>query len=101
MANGLKTKLFVNGVQVNLNEFAHQYLTRVIICAVSMLKGGENVKTLIFTLDGQKPELVINDNKVPLSPFPRQALVGTITGLVSSLRGVDAINSISIDISNK
>jgi hypothetical protein len=96
MNSQLVTKLFVNGEAINLNEFAHQYLTKVIICAVSMLKGGDNVKTLDFTFDGKKPVLVINDKTIPLSPFPKQALVGTITGLVSSLRGVHTIKSIRI-----
>lgn len=34
-----ETVLKVNDVQIDLNEFAHQFITRIVICAVSMLKG--------------------------------------------------------------
>jgi hypothetical protein len=93
-----KTNLTVNAVNVDLNEFAHGFVTNIVICAVSMLKGGEDVKSLFFTLENHKPNLVINGKTIPLSSFPRDALVGTITGMVSTLKGITHIESISITI---
>jgi hypothetical protein len=93
-----ETKLSVNNVRIELNEFSHQYVTKIVLCAVSMLKGGDQVKTLVFTLEGDKTGLVINDAIVPLSPFPRDALRGTFSGMASSLRGVDKINSLRIEM---
>ena len=93
-----ETRLLVNNTLIELNEFAHEYVTRVVICAVSMLKGGAEVKTLDFTLENNKPILIINNDNVPLSAFPRDALVGTFTGVASSLRGVHEINRLQITI---
>ncbi len=91
-----KTELMVNDQRIDLNEFAHGYVTNIVLCAVSMLKGGENVKTLVFKLEKHLPKLTINENTIPLSPFPRDALVGTFTGMVSSLKGVNRIDNLQI-----
>jgi hypothetical protein len=93
-----ETRLFVNNQRVELNEFAHQYVTKIVLCAVSMLKGGEKVKTLVYTLEGDSSELVINAIPIPLSAFPRDALRGTFRGVASSLRGVHEINSLRIEL---
>ena len=93
-----ETVLKVNETKIDLNEFAHEYVTRIVLCAVSMLKGGTEVKELVYTLEGNKTALVINNKSVPLSAFPRDALLGTFTGVASSLRGVDQINNLNIEI---
>ena len=92
------TRLKVNEASIELNEFAHEFVTRIVICAVSMLKGGEEVKELLFDLGDNKLNLVINHKTIPLSAFPKDALVGTFTGMVSSLKGVDQINKLNIEI---
>ena len=98
MSAKLETKLIVNNTPVDLNEFAHEYVTRIVVCAVSMLKGGSDVNKLVFDLENNKASLTINDKEVPLSAFPRDALVGTFTGVASSLRGVREINHLQIII---
>ncbi len=98
MPEKLKTQLKVNDSLIELNEFAHEFITRIVICAVSMLKGGTGVKSLVFNLEGEEVDLTINDKAIPLSAFPKDALVCTFTGMVSSLRGVDQINKLYIDI---
>jgi hypothetical protein len=94
----LETSLKVNDTPIDLNEFAHNYITQIVICAVSMLKGGQNVSSLAFNLEGKKVSLIINEKPVPLTPFPRDAVIGTFTGMASSLRGVREINKLQIDI---
>jgi len=94
----LETKLVVNGIPIELNEVAHKFLTNIMICAVSMLKGGNNVTTLDYSLDGDQVSLIINDQIIPLSPFPRDAVKGTISGMVSSLKGVHKIDSLQVKI---
>jgi hypothetical protein len=93
-----ETELFVNDQKIDLNEFAHGYVTNIVICAVSMLKGGENVKSLIFKLENRQPKLTINEKVIPLSPFPRDALMGTFTGMASSLKGVSRVDNLRIVI---
>ncbi len=98
MSDTFKTTLTINNLPIDLNEFAHQFITRIVICAVSMLKGGEDVQTLSYSLAGSKTELRINGQQVPLTPFPKAALNGAITGMVSSLRGVNKIENVTIEI---
>jgi len=94
----LSTRIFVNNENVSLNEFAHSYMTKIVICAVSLLKGGQNVEKLSFLLENKAASLTINDRNVPLSPFPHAALIGTFSGMVSSLRGIDKIDKLNIEI---
>jgi hypothetical protein len=98
MADDFQTKLAINSRPVDLNEFAHGYVTRIVLCAVSMFKGGENVKDLIYTIDGKNSRLVINDKLVALGSFTNLALFGTVTGMVSSLKGVTTVNTLKIEI---
>ena len=98
MASDLKTSISVNNSPVDLNEFAHTYITRIVLCAVSMLKGGQDVKSLSYDLSGDKVSLIINNADIPLSPFPRAALIGTFSGMVSSLRGIDKIERLQIEM---
>jgi hypothetical protein len=93
-----ETRLLVNAADIDLNEFAHQYLTKIVLCAVSMLKGGTDVKELVYTLEGGKTGLNINSAAIPLSPFPRDALRETFKGVALSLRGVDKIDSLKIEM---
>jgi hypothetical protein len=98
MDAAFETSLFVNNIKIELNEFAHGYVTQIVLCAVSLLKGGKDVKTLVYSLDGNSSSLTINNLSVPLSPFPRDALRGTFSGMASSLRGVDKVNSLRIEM---
>jgi hypothetical protein len=93
-----ETRLLVNDKGIDLNEFAHQYVTKIVLCAVSMLKGGTDVKDLVYTLEGGKTGLIINGAAIPLSPYPRDALRETFKGVALSLRGVDKIDSLKIEI---
>jgi hypothetical protein len=98
MTANFQTKLTINSKPVDLNEFAHGYVTNIVLCAVSMFKGGENVKDLLYTIDGKNSRLVINGKPVILSAFPNSAFFGTVTGMVSSLRGVNIVNTLIIDM---
>jgi len=98
MTAGLKTRLTVNGVPVDLSEYAHNFITQIVICAVSMLKGGTDVKTLVFNLENNRPSLTVNEKDIPFFGFPKDALPGTFRGMVSSLRGINEINSLRIEI---
>jgi hypothetical protein len=98
MPLNFQTKLTINSNPIDLNEFAHGYVTRIVICAVSMFKGGENVNDLLYTIEGKESKLVINGKHVILSPFPNGALFGTVTGMVSALREVNKVNTLRLEI---
>jgi hypothetical protein len=98
MSINYQTTLSVNTKAVPLNEFAHGYVTQIVLCAVSMFKGGENVKDLHYTINGKKTELIINDHPIVLGHFTHDALFGTVTGMVSSLRDVNKVDTLKLDI---
>jgi hypothetical protein len=98
MGPAFATSLYVNKERIALNEFAHNYVTNIVLCAVSMLKGGSGVKTLVFSLEGNIPSLVVNDLPVPLISYPREALSETFKGVALSLHGISTVNSLRIEV---
>jgi len=98
MDKNLGAELEVNNVSIELNPFAEQFLTRIVVGAVSCLKGAENIRDLELYLERGDVKLVVNGNELPLTPFPTDIINNTITGLVSSLKGVDKIDSLRVTV---
>ena len=98
MEKNLGTELAVNNVSVELNPFVEEFLTRIVVGAVSSLKGAENIGDLELYLERGNVQLVVNGNELPLTPFPKDVITNTITGLVSSLKGVGKIDSLKINV---
>ncbi len=98
MDKKLRAELEVNKVSIKLNPFAEQFLTRIVVGAVSSLKGAENIRGLELYLERGDVKLIVNGNELPLTPFPRDIITNTITGLVSSLKGVSKIDSLKINV---
>jgi hypothetical protein len=96
-----QTKLTINSKSIDLNEFAHGYITGMVICAVSMFRGGEDVKELVYDIEGKKSNLVINGKQVILSQFPNDAFWGTVTGMVSALRGGNKVDTLKLEIQTR
>jgi len=99
MGKNLGAELEINNVSTKLNPFVEQFLTRIVVGAVSCLKGAEDIGDLEFYLERGDVQLVVNGNEIPLTPFPRDVITNTIIGLVSSLKGVGKIDSLKINIS--
>lgn len=93
-----KTELTVNGKNVSLTEYAHNYLTNILICAVSMFRGGEDVQILQYNVDGEVTGLVINKKTIPLTQYLTNAFKGIVFGIVLPLKGIDSINTLEINI---
>ena len=98
MNENLETKLAVNNVSIELNPFAEGFLARIVVGAVSSLRGAENIQDLELYLERGDVTLVVNGNEIPLTPFPKDIFTNTITGLVSSLKGVGKIDSLKINV---
>ena len=93
-----RTVLNVNEREISLNEYARKYLTNVVICAVSMLKGGQNVVTLHYVINSGESNLIINDQKIEMIPFLTNALKGIVSGITAALKGVEEIDTLTLDI---
>jgi len=98
MENNLKAELEVNNVSVELNPFVEEFLTRIVVGAVSSLKGAENIQELELYLERGDVKIVVNGNELPLTPFPADIIANTITGLVFSLEGVDKIDNLRVKV---
>jgi len=98
MDKNLGAELAVNNVSVELNPFAEQLLTQIVVGAVSSLKGAENIRDLELYLERGDVKLFVNGSELPLTPFPSDIIANTITGLVSSLKGVGKIDSLKINV---
>jgi len=98
MGKNLKAELEVNNVSVELNPFVEEFLTRIVVGAVSSLKGAENIQELELYLERGDVKIVVNGNELPLTPFPADIIANTITGLVSSLEGVDKIDNLRVKV---
>jgi len=101
MEKNLKAELEINNVSVELNPFAEGFLARIVVGAVSSLRGAENIRNLELYLEGGDVKLVVNGNEIPLTPFPREVITNTITGLVSSLKGISKIESLKVNVKAK
>jgi hypothetical protein len=101
MEKNLGATLQVNGAGIGINQFVEQFLIRIVVGAVSSLKGGEDMHYGELLLEGGNLTIGVNGNELPLTPFPEDIITNTITGLVSSLKGVSKIRSLKIDIRAK
>jgi len=98
MAKNYATKLLVNGEEIDLTQFPEEFLTNVVIAAVSSLKDVDDIKTLQLYEDEGNTKIVVNGEKVTLTTFPNDYVTNTVNGLLSTLRGVDTIKTVKIDI---
>ena len=88
-------------MSIELNPFAEGFLARIVVGAVSSLRGAENIRDLELCLEGGDVNIVVNGKELPLTPFPREVITNTITGLVSSLKGISKIESLKVNIKAK
>jgi len=98
MEKNLGAELTVNNISTELNPFVEEFLTRIVVGAVSCLKGAEDIGNLELYLEQGDVKLVVNGNEIPLTPFPRDVITNTIIGLVSSLKGVGKIDRLKISV---
>jgi hypothetical protein len=98
MKESFRAELKIDGVSVEINPFVEEFLARVIVGAVSSLKGVENIKSLQVRQKKGNVEITANGKDIPLTPFPNDIISNTLVGIVSSLRGVDDIESIDISV---
>ena len=92
----IKSALWVNGMPIDLNAFVEEFLGRIVIGAVSCLRGAENLKSLDLRLSQDELVITVNNAEISLTQFPKEVITATIVALVSSLKGVDKISSLNI-----
>ena len=98
MKENLEAKLQVNSVSVGLNPFVEEFLARIVIGAVSSLKGAQNIRNLELYMQQKDVRIVLNGNDLGLTPFPKEIIANTLIGLISSLKEVAQIKDVKINI---
>ena len=98
MAKNYDIKLLVNDEEIDLTPFPAEFLTNVVIAAVSSLKDVDDIENLELYVDGGNTKIVVNNEIIPITAFPNDYVANTINGLLSTLRGVDNIKTAKIDI---
>ena len=101
MAKNYDTKLLVNNEPIELTPFPAEFLSSVVIAAVSSLKDVDDIKTLELYEDEGNAKIVVNGERITLTTFPNDYVTNTINGLLSTLRGVETIKTVKIDIKSK
>jgi len=98
MAKNYDIELLVNNESIELTPFPAEFLSNVVIAAVSSLKDVDGVNTLELYEDDGNTKIVVNGDRVTLTTFPNDYVTNTINGLLSTLRGVETIKTVKIDI---
>ena len=98
MTKNLETTLIVNTKTIELSPFPADFLTNVVLAAVSSLKGGEVITSLELYLKEDEVQITVNGKPLIIIAFPNDVIVNTLTGLVSTLKGVEKIETIQITI---
>ena len=96
MKEALTATLSINKAPTEMNPFVEQFLARVVVAAVSTLKGTEEMESLEVYIEKREVSIVVNGKELPLTPFPSDIIVNTLEGLVSTLKGVDRVESLDI-----
>jgi len=98
MNEDFKAELMVNGEPIELNPFTELFLSRIVLGAVSSLRGAEDVHKLEMHLERGDVEIFVNGSQLSVTPFPRDIITNTVTGLVSTLKGVGEIESVHLEV---
>ena len=98
MNKSLKTKLWVNKVSIELNEFTDEFLAQITVGAVTTLKGVDYIRKVEIGLDRGDVSITVNGEEVTLTPFPNDVIANTLTGMVSTLKGIEKIDNMDITV---
>ncbi len=94
----MKAKLWVDQKPVEMNRFVEDLLWRVVVAAVSALKGTENMREIDIRLEKEEVTVAVNGQSIPLNAFTSEVIANTLRGLVSSLKGVGDTSRVSISV---
>ena len=98
MTKNYDIELVVNNESIGLTPFPAEFLSNIVLAAVSSLKDVDDIKTLELYEDDGNTKIVVNGSRITLTTFSNDYVTNTINGLLSTLRGVETIKSARIDI---
>jgi hypothetical protein len=96
-----KSKVKVDKVSVEMNNFVEDFIARTCEGMVHALKGVDKVDELSIRKNKDDMKISVNGNEIPLTPFPNDIIRNTLTALVCSLKGIERVDSFDIEVEVK
>jgi hypothetical protein len=94
-----KVELLVNHLPIIINDFAQQFIERVITGILSVLKGYREELNIKLSIDGEFVDITIGNDTIQLNPFVNNFIKNTVIGMISSLKNIEQIDRLEINIS--
>ena len=95
-----KVSLSISDVPIPIEDFVQEFINKVIIGMLSVLKGVDEIRSVDLSFDGSEVVINVNDNVVPSNGFVNEFIRNTVTGMVTSLKGVDQVDKLEISITD-
>ena len=89
MAVSFKSKLRVNKITADMNDFVEDFLAHTVVGMISPLRGVDKIKNLDMHQDNGEVKIKVNGEEIPLTLFPNNIICNTLTALISSLKDVE------------
>ena len=90
--------LSINGVPVDLNDFAQGFIDSTLGGMLAPLNGIGEVKSLDISIENDTIIIYLNGTQVPTNLFVSNVFKNTIVGMVSSLKGVGEVKKVALNI---
>jgi len=95
-----KVSLSINDVPVPIVDFVQEFINKVVIGMLSVLKGVDEIRSVDLSFDRDEVVINVNDNVVPSNDFVNEFVRNTVTGMITSLKGVDQVDKLEISITD-
>jgi len=96
-----KSKMKVDKVSVEMNEFVEAFVAHTCEGMVHALRGVERVDKLSIRKNEADIKISVNGKEVPLTPFPNDIIRNTLAALACSLKGIESADSFDIEVEVK
>ena len=93
-----KVSLSINDVPMPIEDFVQEFINKVIIGMLSVLKGVNEIRSVDLFFDRDEVIINVNDTVVPSNDFVDEFVRNTVTGMVTSLKGVNQVDKLEISI---
>ena len=96
-----KSKMKVDKVSVEMNEFVEDFVARTCEGMVHALRGVDRVNRVSIRKSKEDIKISVNGEDIPLTGFPNDIIRNTLTALVCSLKDIERVDSFEIEVEAK
>ncbi|MDY6836241.1 MAG: hypothetical protein SVY53_15715 [Chloroflexota bacterium] len=96
MREDFNAKLWVNGTEIQMNQFVEAFICGTIVGGISTLKGVGDIQSLDVYQERDEVSVNVNNQDLALTPFPKELISGTLLGLVSPLKNVERVEKVHV-----